>query len=117
MRRTEHAGVAFEDAEEREELRGLVPRNHAREERSAERLRPSLDHADEHGEGEEVRGGAHEVSKHGDQQVDGQPANTAVLAPILAATMPNRKAHGMPMNCVISSAVIIALSGRPICVP
>ena len=45
------------------------------------------------------------------------PPNTAVFAPIRDPSMPNTKAHGMPMNCVSRSAVIIALSGRPICVP
>ena len=64
-RRTEHAGVSLEHAEEREELRRLVPRDHAREQRPAERLRAALHHADQHGQREEMRGRRHEVSKHG----------------------------------------------------
>ena len=52
---TEDAGIAFEHAEEREELRRLVPRDHAGEERPAERLRAALHHADQDRERVEVR--------------------------------------------------------------
>ena len=74
--RTEDAGVAFEHAEEREELRRLVARNQT-----------------------------------------ARPAKTAVLAPMRPATMPKTKAKGTPMNCVMSSAVIIAFWSMPIWLP
>ena len=38
------------------------------------------------------------------------PAKTARFAPILPAIEPNRNANGTPMNCVMSSARIMALS-------
>ena len=71
-RRAEDAGVALEHAEEGEELRRLVLRDHAGEERAAQRLRAALHHADQDREREELRRGPHEVAEHGDHRIDHQ---------------------------------------------
>ena len=52
--RPEDAGELLEHAEEAEELRRLVRRGHAREERAAQRLGAALHHADQRGQHEEV---------------------------------------------------------------
>ena len=52
--RPEDAGELLEDAEEAEELARLVLRDHAGEERAAERLGAALHHADQAGQDEEV---------------------------------------------------------------
>ena len=70
--RAEDAGIALEHAEEGEELRRLVPRDHAGEERSAERLRAALHHADQDRQREELRRGGHVVAERDDEGVDRQ---------------------------------------------
>ena len=110
----EDAGVALEHAEEREELRRLVPRDHAGEERPAQRLRAALHHADQDRQREEVRRRPHEVAEDGDARIDHQAdEDRRAWRRSRSANMPNRNANGTPMNCVISSAPIIAFSSMP----
>ncbi len=77
----EDAGIALEHAEERKEFGRLVPRDHAGEKRSAQRLRASLHHADQDRQRKELRGRVHEVAEHADERIDDQADEDRRLGP------------------------------------
>ena len=57
------------------------------------------------------------VAQRDDEGVDAEADEDGVFAPMRPAIMPKRNANGTPMNCVMSSAVIIAFWSMPIWLP